>query len=285
MFFLAEALLAGLTTALFGGADIRSSNISRGAVVNPEPILSIAGGGEATLDDRHTLGARVWMCNHLTDARDNIMRRCFNEIDPFLYYRNRWPICENGTLMSETGPTWVLSPAFRAPYRSNTEVEWRFRQEWINPYVTPFYYVRWGFHPAVKTYWQTGVKRTFPLCERLMLTPFSWRNGEIGSCLSPNTVRRETDITRAVFRRWTRAYALTTRWETRIRSFSKCRNLHSSTPKRDEPTAAAGPSTIKTTASWSWPAFSSAGEKKSRRRERTTDDFDKMTRSCLKLNF
>lgn len=172
MFFLAEALLAGLTTALFGGADIRSSNISRGAVVNPEPILSIAGGGEATLDDRHTFGARVWMCNHLTDARDHIMRRCFNEIDPFLYYRNRWPICENGTLMSETGPTWVLSPAFRAPYRSNTEVEWRFRQEWINPYVTPFYYVRWGFHPAVKTYWQTGVKRTFSLCERLMLTPF-----------------------------------------------------------------------------------------------------------------
>ena len=155
-----NALLAAVTASVFGSADVRSSNISRGSVVNPEPIQSLTAGVEAGTE-ANTLGARVWMCNHLTDARDNMMRRAFNEIDPYLYGRNRFEVAKNWRVVSEFGPCWVLAPEFRYPYRSHTEVEWRVRQSLENPFLTPYYYVRWCVHPAVLPYWMAGVQHVF----------------------------------------------------------------------------------------------------------------------------
>lgn len=166
-----NALLAALTASVFGGADVRSSNISRGSVVNPEPIQTFTVGAEAEAGDS-VLGARVWMCNHLTDARDNMMRRAFNEIDPYLYGRNVFGMAEGWRLASEFGPAWILAPEFRDPYRSHTEVEWRVRQTLENPFLTPYYYVRWCVHPTVLPYWMVGVQHVFTPTETVAVTPF-----------------------------------------------------------------------------------------------------------------
>ncbi len=167
----ANALLAAAAVSVFGGADVRSSNISRGSVVNPEPIQSLTVGAEAEIG-ANAIGARMWMCNHLTDARDDMMRRAFNELDPYLYGRNRFEIAEDWNVISEFGPCWVLAPEFRDPYRSHTEVEWRVRQTLENPFLTPYYYVRWCVHPTVLPYWMAGVRHEFAPAENLSVTPF-----------------------------------------------------------------------------------------------------------------
>lgn len=166
-----NALLAAVAASVFGSADMRSSNISRGSVVNPEPIQSLTVGAEAEAWG-NTLGARAWMCNHLTDARDNMMRRAFNEIDPYLYGRNRVEVVKDWSVVSEFGPCWVLAPEFRDPYRSHTEVEWRVRQALENPFLTPYYYVRWCVHPTVLPYWMAGVQHEFDPADDVSLVPF-----------------------------------------------------------------------------------------------------------------
>lgn len=173
----------------FAGADFRSANITRGTIVNPEPIQCFTGGMDVTLgvpDDSpgsNSLGGRVWTCNHLTAKRDHQMKRCFNETDPFLYLRNRYRLVEDWELMTETGPCWVLYRSFKdggeTPF---PEVEWRVRQELSTPVVTPYYYLRHTFRPYSLTYWQTGFKRPSDVRNDMTVTPFAfldWGDGNL----------------------------------------------------------------------------------------------------------
>ena len=110
--------------------------------------------------------------DRVTDARDNMMRRAFNELDPYLYGRNRLEVARDWRVVNEFGPCWVLAPEFRDPYRSHTEVEWRVRQTLENPFLTPYYYVRWCVHPTVLPYWMAGVLHEFCPADDVSLTPF-----------------------------------------------------------------------------------------------------------------
>lgn len=171
-----------------GSADVRSANITRGSIVNPEPIQSFSGGfGVGVGEPEDSLGVnvfgwRVWTCNHLTDARDDMMKRCFNETDPYLYVRNRVAFAEGWSLLSETGPCWVLYRTFKNADDTPTEVEWRVRQEFETPWATPYYYMRDTFTPYDLLYWQTGVKRAFEPIKGLTVTPFGyldWGNSQL----------------------------------------------------------------------------------------------------------
>jgi len=164
----------------FGTADVRSANITRGSIVNPEPIQSFTAGAEYGADGpgdwlgMQTLGARVWTCNHLTDARDNLMARWFNETDPFLYGRSRLDFAEGWGLTTETGPCWVLYRPFKHSDAPRSETEWRLRQEFDTPWVTPYYYTRYTFRPYNLLYWQTGLKRVFRPVEGLSVMPYAF---------------------------------------------------------------------------------------------------------------
>ena len=170
--------LAGRVAA-FCGADIRSANVTRGSIVNPEPIQCLTGGTEGGLGDSgdmlgaNAIGLRVWTCNHLTSARNQLMSRCFNETDPFLYFRNRRVFSDGWALLSETGPTWVLYLPFKGGVSTPHEVEWRYRQEVETPWLTPYFYLRQTFTPYSLTYWQTGLKRALDAPYDLHVQPFA----------------------------------------------------------------------------------------------------------------
>lgn len=166
-------------TSAFAGADVRSANITRGTIVNPEPIQCFTGGFSGCVGSpedvfgANALGLRVWTCNHLTSSRDRQMPRCFNETDPSLFFRNRYSISGGWTFMTETGPTWVLYRPFRDVPDTHHEMEWRIREELETPYATPYFFMRQTFHPYSLSYWQTGLKRRFRVREGLSVTPFS----------------------------------------------------------------------------------------------------------------
>lgn len=178
---------AALDMSIFGGVDVRSANITRGSIVNPEPIQCFTGGIEGRMGEPDDMfganhaGIRVWTCNHLTSSRDNLMTRCFNETDPSLYFRSRREIAEGFLLMCETGPTWVLYRSFKN-VPTHHEAEWRFRAEVETPWVTPYFFLRQTFLPYSLTYWLTGVKRTFAVSERISVMPYShldWGAGNL----------------------------------------------------------------------------------------------------------
>ena len=165
----------------FAGVDFRSANITRGSIVNPEPIQCFTGGMNMTLgtpDDplgANALGGRVWTCNHLTAKRDHQMERYFNETDPFLYLRNRYLFAEGWASMTEAGPCWVLYRPFKGEAETPfPEVEWRVRQELDTPWITPYFYLRHTFKPYSLTYWQTGLKRTLDVADKVSVMPFTF---------------------------------------------------------------------------------------------------------------
>ncbi len=166
-------------TSLFTGADVRSANITRGTIVNPEPIQCFTGGIEETLGEPHDMfgensaGIRVWTCNHLTSSRDHQMKRCFNETDPSVYIRNRFAFSDGWRLMTESGFTWVLYRPFRHVPETHHEMEWRVRSEFEMPWITPYFFLRQTFRPYSLTYWQTGLKRRFPVSGTFSLTPYA----------------------------------------------------------------------------------------------------------------
>ncbi len=174
-------------TSIFGGVDVCSANITRGSIVNPEPIQCFTGGIEGRLGETgdllgiNTVGVRVWTCNHLTSSRDNLMKRCFNETDPSLYFRNAYELAPSWRLVCETGPTWVLYRSFRNVPTSH-ETEWRVRIELDAPYATPYVFLRQTFIPYSLTYWRTGLKRVFALGEDVSVMPYSyldWGDGNL----------------------------------------------------------------------------------------------------------
>lgn len=181
-------ILATLHVSGFAGADLRSANITRGSIVNPEPIQCFTGGLAGRLGEdadpvgANALGIRVWTCNHLTAVRDHQMPRCFNETDPSLYFRNRYEFVPGWTMMSETGPTWVLYRPFKGENETHQEVEWRVRLELETPWVTPYGFLRETFNPYSLTYWQTGLKRRCHVSESFKATPFvflDWGDDEL----------------------------------------------------------------------------------------------------------
>jgi len=181
MTFASELLAMACEVSAFSGADFRSANITRGTIVDPEPIQCFTGGLDLTLGEAddltgaNTLGGRVWTCNHLTAARDGLMKRCFNETDPFLYFRNRYLLTERWSLTTETGPCWVLYRPFKGEAETPfPEVEWRVRQALETPWVTPYYYLRHTFHPYSLTYWQTGLMRPSDVWNGVTLTPLAY---------------------------------------------------------------------------------------------------------------
>ena len=172
-------ILLALVT-VYGSADFRSANITRGSIVNPEPIqcftgyLEFGGGDRNVWYGEDALGARVWTCNHLTASRDHQMPRCFNETDPYIYFRNRTGFADGWSLMTESGLCWVLYKKFKDSDAPLSETEWRVRQELETPWVTPYWFGRYTFRPYDLVYWQTGLKRTFAPWEGLTLMPFGF---------------------------------------------------------------------------------------------------------------
>ena len=155
--------------------DVRSAYLSRGKVIEDRPVASILARGSIDLGEWGSPGVQSWDLSSLGNRRTDVHRRAFNETDLGVFWHYNYSFDEDWRLSSEVVKYWVMLPGYTAPYRERktcaTINEWRALQSLENPYVTPFYLLRRGFHPNDWLYVRAGLQRRFPLGGGFALTP------------------------------------------------------------------------------------------------------------------
>jgi len=161
--------------SLFVMPDVRTAYISRGKVIEDRPVASILARGQVGLGKLGSLGIQSWDLSSLGNRRTDVHHRAFNETDLGVFWHYDYSFNEDWRLSSEAVKYWVMLPGYTAPYRAKkTDAminEWRALQSLENPYLTPFYLLRRGFHPNDWLYVRAGVRRAFPLGAGFTLTP------------------------------------------------------------------------------------------------------------------
>lgn len=164
--------------------DCRTAYHSRGRISEDRPVsttLAYVGFDTKGCGDFGKVGLWNFTVSSLGGRRDATHRRPLNEIDygVFWNYSLDFARFDEGwrewSLTTEVLKDWITLEGYTAAARatkSNASVnEWRLTQSLENPYVTPYYLLRRGYHPNDWLYVRTGLKRKFELTETLSLTP------------------------------------------------------------------------------------------------------------------
>jgi len=149
---------------------VRSAYISRGRVIEHTPIQANDIDVRFDLSGFGRFGLDHWNCSSLGDSASRFHRRAFHELDWTPYYGYAWRFSDGWSLDSEIRPQWQ---AYYGGVRRDppTSFELDFVQSIKNPYVTPFWMMRYTFEPVRWGYYVVGLKRTFVICRYLRLTP------------------------------------------------------------------------------------------------------------------
>jgi len=150
--------------------DVASAYISRGKVSEDGPIQINDVDLHFGLSDFGRIG--VWYCDYSNlngDFQDK-HRRFMSECDWAAYYGYDWKFAEDWSLDTKIMVEWLLYYGGH-PESSPSGYEWRMQQTLKNPYVVPYYKIRYTIDPAEYAYYQIGLKRTFKVCEWLRLIP------------------------------------------------------------------------------------------------------------------
>ena len=176
--FFAGPIVAGegpVAASLLVQPDLRTAYISRGKVIEDRPVASALVRGQLNLGDWGSPGIQSWDLCSLGNRRADVHRRAFNETDIGVYWHYDYSFCEEWRLSSEVVKYWVMFPGYRDPYRAKKTDsminEWRVLQSLENPYVTPFYLLRRGYHPNDWFYIRAGVRHSFDLGGGFSLVP------------------------------------------------------------------------------------------------------------------
>ena len=158
-------------------ADIESAYWARGAIVDKHPFSAQFVGTKIDLDPVGSLGCYAWSVSSLSREGQSAARRNFyNEVDYCVYYGYELKILDEVSLDSNFGPKWVTLPGYRP--HANTMKELNVWQSLKNPYVTPYYLLRWFYQPEYMYYWDVGLTRSWELLSHLTLTVTAF--GELG---------------------------------------------------------------------------------------------------------
>ena len=157
-----------LSVAAFG--EVRSSYLTRGAVVNKDPAAILWTKARVNLPYGAYAGIWTWSVSAFSDSGQTAKRRyAFHENDFAPEYGYVLDIAEGWQLESTVNWKWVDLQG----YEGHPEAmrEWDFAQALSNPYVTPYYLMRYCVDPTYWGYWDVGVYRRCELCEDISLTP------------------------------------------------------------------------------------------------------------------
>ena len=158
-------------------ADIESAYWARGAIVDKNPFSAQFAGAKVDLDPVGSIGGYAWSVSSMARSGQSANRRNFyNEVDYCVYYGYEWKILDELSLDSNFGPKWVTLPGYRP--HANTMKELNVWQSLKNPYVTPYYLLRWFYRPEYMCYWDVGLTRSWELFSQLTLTVTAF--GELG---------------------------------------------------------------------------------------------------------
>ena len=161
---------AGEYVSFYGFADVRTAYHSRGVIVNKDPFSATYACGRVHLGPFGYVGAWMWNVSAYTGTGQSARRRyAFHENDFAPEYGYLLDLAEGWSLDSTVNRKWIDLQGYAG--HPETMHEWTFRQTLDNPYVTPYYLMRYSIAPTCWGDWDVGVFRRFALAEGLSLTP------------------------------------------------------------------------------------------------------------------
>lgn len=155
--------------ALHAYADIETAYICRGYVWDSRPFSAQYVDGEVNLGDFGRFDGYVWSMSALSSkGHSTSMRNAYNEVDYGIRYAYDVHIAEGWTLVNGVAKQWVTNPGVR--HNPHSLIDWQVFQTLRNPYITPYWKLRYIRRPYQAAYWCVGAFHSFELTDTLSLT-------------------------------------------------------------------------------------------------------------------
>lgn len=155
--------------SLHAFADIETAYVSRGYVWDSRPFSAQYADIEFDLGDYGTLDGYAWSMTALSSrGHSTSMRYAYNEIDYGIRYVYDLELAEDWILASGVCRQWVTNPGVR--HGGHSLLDWQAFQRLKNPYLTPYWKMRYIRHPYQATYWCVGAMKSFDIAENLSFT-------------------------------------------------------------------------------------------------------------------
>lgn len=155
--------------SLHAYADIESAYVCRGFVWDSRPCAAQFIDGELNLGDYGRFDGYVWTISALSSkGHSTSMRNAFNEVDYGIKYSYDIHIADEWTLVSGVGKLWVTNPGVR--HNAHSLIDWQVFQSLRNPYITPYWKLRYIRRPYHAAYWCVGALHEFGITDNLSFT-------------------------------------------------------------------------------------------------------------------
>ena len=155
--------------SLHAVADIESAYICRGYIWDRRPYSAQSIDGTVGLGPFGRADVYLWSMSALSgEGHSTPMRHAYSEVDYGLRYFYDVTFAENWTLVSGVARQWVTNPGVR--HGGHSFIDWWAMQTLKNPYLTPYWRMRYSRHPYQAVCWCIGAKHAFNLTDDLSLT-------------------------------------------------------------------------------------------------------------------
>lgn len=150
-------------------ADIETAYVCRGYVWDARPYSAQFADAALDFGGFGRVDTYVWTMSAMSGSgHSTSMRYAYNEVDYGLRYFYDLELADEWVLSSGVGKQWVTNPGVR--HGGHSLIDWQVMQSLGNPYLTPYWKLRYIRRPYQAAYWCVGVRRSFELADRLTLT-------------------------------------------------------------------------------------------------------------------
>lgn len=150
-------------------ADIETAYVCRGYIWDTHPYSVQSADTLVDFDRFGRAEATVWTYSAMSSSGTSaeMSRYAYAEVDYLLRYYYDIEIAEDWRLQNGVGRQWVTNPGYCG---GRTLTDWQALQVLHNPWLTPYWRLRFINHPIKELFWVVGVKRSFSLMDDLTLT-------------------------------------------------------------------------------------------------------------------
>lgn len=160
---------AGDVMSVAASGEVRSSYLTRGAVVNKDPAAILWTKARVNLPYGAYAGIWTWSVSAFSDSGQTAKRRyAFHENDFVPEWGFVWTPVDRWNLDSAFSYRYVDLQGYDV--QNDPRHELCFGQMLTNPYLTPYYLLRYAVDPMNWGYCNVGIRREFALTEALSFT-------------------------------------------------------------------------------------------------------------------
>ena len=178
-----SAIIATILSPFFVdfAPEVRTTYVSLGKIVEDRPmqVTSLCGGYDAGALGR--FGIRNWDVSSLTGRRSDVHRHALYHTEFGPIWQHKYDFTEDSSwrLSTDITRSWTLYRGFNRRHESSNRTYqwWQIEQYLGNPYLVPFYRLRRTFRGTDYLYFKAGVRRRFPIIDRLSVTPSVFAEG------------------------------------------------------------------------------------------------------------